>query len=380
MDSLCRLFIFLGLFMTEKNKIYLLSGIIVFVCVLILGLNFLLNYMDNHPSSSSDEIENTEIGEVGGMEEEDDYSAFKSEKGFDENPFENLGQIDKFNESSVADGRGGAETDGMAEKPVHEEKTPEKKSAVSDSAFVDPDSRKVRPSPFKIPEAKNGATLYFVFDDGGHNVENLEKYMNLPFPFAVSILPGVARSAECAALVRKNGKELMLHQPMQAENLELSPGPRAITAMMGTKEIVQLVSDNIDSLGGGVMGLNNHEGSLITSNIIKIGAVLEVCKARKIYFLDSKTTARSKAYQAGLELDTAVLLRSAPFLDNEVDRDSILTRIYESLDYANVHEKAIIIGHVDKSSGIIPELLSEMYPELLLAGYKFDVPSRINAK
>lgn len=367
--------------MTEKHKIYLLSGIIVFICVLILGLNFLLNYFDNHPSVPSDEIENMELDGVA-VDNDGEDSGFESERGFDEDPFANLGQIDKFNGGNRVDAENGAGLDKAAALPNPETdggkkaSSEETSAAVSDSSF-DPNARKVRSSAFRIPDAKNGATLYFVFDDGGHNIENLEKYMALPFPFAVSILPGVAHSSECAALVRKNGKELMLHQPMQAENLELSPGPCAITAMMGTKEIAQLVTDNIDSLGGGVMGINNHEGSLITSNIIKIGAVLEVCKAKKIYFLDSKTTARSMAYQAGLELDTSVLLRSAPFLDNDVDRDSILSRIYESLDYANVHEKAIIIGHVDKSSGILPQLLSEMYPELLLAGYKFAVPSQI---
>ncbi|MBR4630562.1 MAG: divergent polysaccharide deacetylase family protein [Treponema sp.] len=364
--------------MTEKNKLYILSGAIVFVCLAILGLNFFLNYIDKHPGSKSDEIEETMQNPVS-----DDDS-----KNFDVNPFENLSQIDKFNDENKENKENKTEpdiassekNDGAKKIDSSVAKKDDAKNAKKDEPFIDSAAKKVRMSDFKIPMAKNDATLYFVFDDAGHNVENLKRYMELPFVFSVSILPGLPHSAECAELVRKNNRELMLHQPMQAENLEISPGPKAITAMMGTKEIAQLVISNIDSLGGGVKGVNNHEGSLITSNIIKIGAVLEVCRSKKIYFLDSKTTVRSKAYQAGLELDMNVLMRSAPFLDNEVNRASILSRIYESLDYANTHEKAIIIGHVDKSVDILPDLLSEMYPALLLAGYKFDVPSNIKSE
>lgn len=232
-------------------------------------------------------------------------------------------------------------------------------------------------SPFDIPKAAYGARISFVFDDAGQSTEHLSKYIELPFPFAVAVLPGLQNSKECADAVRASGRELILHQPMQAENLQLDPGPKAVTALMNTREISEIVDSNVDELGGGVVGINNHEGSLITANVIKIGAVLEVCKNRGIYFLDSRTTPRTMAHEAALELDVRFVERTAPYLDNEIDRGKILSRIYEGLAYANRHGSALMIGHIDKSVGILPELLSEMYPYLVASGYTFVLPSAL---
>ena len=124
--------------------------------------------------------------------------------------------------------------------------------------------------------------------------------------------------------------------------------------------------------------MNNHEGSLITSNVIKIGAVLDVCDEAGIYFLDSRTTAQTKAPQAALERDMTIFEKAGPYLDNELDREKMIQRMYETLAYANAHGHAIVIGHVDKSVKILPSLLSEMYPYIKAAGYRFATPSTLN--
>lgn len=230
---------------------------------------------------------------------------------------------------------------------------------------------------FDVPKAGPGATLVFIFDDAGQSVDFVRRYTSLPFPVAVSVLPGLPRTKECAALVRRSGRELMLHQPMQSENLSLYPGPGSIQPNMTTQEISALVSANIDELGGGVRGVNNHEGSLITANAVKMGAVLETCRRRGVYFLDSKTTAGSAAAAVSLEMDIPILERNAPYIDNEINRGKMLARIMECLAYANRHGTAVIIGHVDKSADILPGLLLELHPHLVRAGYRFAVPSSL---
>lgn len=311
--------------MSEKKKIYVLVGIIIFICVAIFSLNLILNKIDkeNQKEKEAEKIENPI------------------------NPFENLSEIDKINN----------------------EKEKEKIVKIENNI-----ERKVL---FNFPKAENNAKLIFIFDDAGQNEEFLSRYLELPFPFTVAVLPGLAKSFECAELVRNAKKELILHQPMQAENLEINPGPKAITATMSTKDISNIVKENIKSLGANVKGINNHEGSLITSNIIKIGAVLEVCSDQKLYFIDSKTTKSSKVKEASLELGTKYLERNVSFLDNVVEREQILQRFYECLEHANKYGKALIFSHIDKCSDIIPELFKEMYPELLEAGYTFALPSEI---
>ncbi len=232
------------------------------------------------------------------------------------------------------------------------------------------------PCPYKIPQAKNGATLVFVIDDAGQNVSNVKKYATLPFPITIAVLPKLSHSKEAAYVVRSNNKELILHQPMQAGNLNLNPGPAAIKPGMSDAEIAALVKENLEELGPNVKGLNNHEGSLITENLSYISAVLTVAKEKGIYFLDSRTTSKTQAPQAAMNLGVTIKERDV-FIDDIVDRDEMLFQIYRGLDIANKKGKAIMIGHVDKSVNILPDLLRDMEPYLRAKGYTFSTPSQI---
>lgn len=272
------------------------------------------------------------------------------------------------------------------QKPAQSERTkPEKAKASKNSqlaSLVPPREQEtiqqnIPKNRFGLPPAAKGATLVIVIDDAGRSVENTKRYASLPFPITIAVLPKLPNSRSCADAVRMAGKEVILHQPMQSTNLNLDPGPGKITADMSTYEIAQIVKQNLLELGPGVKGMNNHEGSLITSNVIKIGAVLEVCNEMGVYFLDSRTTAQTQAPQAALERDMHIFEKAGPYLDNDIDRAKMLERMRESLAYANRHGRAIVIGHVDKSVKILPDLLAEMYPEIKAAGYRLATPSML---
>lgn len=229
--------------------------------------------------------------------------------------------------------------------------------------------------PFAVPPARNGATLVLVLDDAGRSAENVRRYAALPFPLTIAVLPRLPQSRACADAARAAGKEVILHQPMQAMNPRLDPGEGAIRAAMSGAEIAAVIQENLAELGPGIVGMNNHEGSLITADIVRIGMVLDVCRERGIYFLDSRTTAETKAPQAALERDMPIFEKAGPYIDNEIDRDKMLTRLYETLAYANEHGRAVVIAHVDKSVDILPALLAELYPYLAAQGYRFATPS-----
>ena len=220
----------------------------------------------------------------------------------------------------------------------------------------------------------SGGKLVFVFDDAGHNLNQLEPFLKLPFKVVIAVLPGLPHSAEAAAAARKAGKQVILHQPMQAVNLSVDPGPSAIKPDMHTYEIEDLVRKNLAEIGP-VVGLNNHEGSLITATQSAIGAVLDVCKAENIFFLDSRTNAETKAPQAALERGMKIYERDI-FLDNEPGRDDIIAMIKKGLAVADKKGYAIMIGHI-WSDGLAA-IISEMYPDLVAQGYVFTDISGLN--
>ena len=228
----------------------------------------------------------------------------------------------------------------------------------------------------EIPLAVNGAKLVLIFDDGGQNLSQLESFLALPFPVTVAVLPKLAHSKQAAERVRKSGKELMLHQPMQAINLSVNPGPGAITPDMTLYEIETLLRENIAEIGP-VRGVNNHEGSLICEDEVKIGTVLQVCSNMGLYFVDSRTTSQTRVPQAAMSLGLSYYERNV-FIDNTKNRADIISEIMKGVSIANKNGTAIMIGHV-WSADVLPEILSELYPLLSGKGYVFTTVSASGA-
>lgn len=253
-------------------------------------------------------------------------------------------------------------------KPAQDvQNRPSQSATVTASTAANTSSNAAKPK-------SNGAKLVFVFDDAGHNLNQLEPFLKLPFKVVIAVLPGLPHSAEAAAAARKAGKQVILHQPMQAVNLSVDPGPSAIKPDMHTYEIEDLVRKNLAEIGP-VVGLNNHEGSLITATQSAIGAVLDVCKAENIFFLDSRTNAETKAPQAALERGMKIYERDI-FLDNEPGRDDIIAMIKKGLAVADKKGHAIMIGHI-WSDGLAA-IIKELYPDLVAQGYVFTDISGLN--
>ena len=228
---------------------------------------------------------------------------------------------------------------------------------------------KQEPVKTEVPTIKptKSGKLVFVFDDAGHNMTQLKPFLSMPFPITVAILPKLAYSKDAALALKNAGVCSILHQPMQAVNLSVDPGPGAIKPEMYSYEIEEIVKENLAEVGP-VIGLNNHEGSLITASQSDIGTVLDVCKEKGIIFLDSRTNSESKAKQAALERGMTILERDI-FLDNIQDKDEIIAMVNKGLEIADKKGYAIMIGHVWCKD--LANILSELYPELKAQGYEF---------
>lgn len=230
---------------------------------------------------------------------------------------------------------------------------------------------------FGFPFAKQNAKLVIIFDDGGQNLSQLEKCLSLPFPVTVAVLPQLPHSKEAASRVRATGNDVMLHQPMQAININVNPGPSAILPDMNFEQIRKTLLDNIAEVGP-VVGLNNHEGSLITEDENRIGVVLEVANEKGIFFLDSRTTSQTRVPQVAMEEGFSYYQRDI-FLDNSKSRADIILEIKKGVQIANKNGTAIMIGHV-WSADVLPNVLREVYPELVKKGYRFTTVQKSGAQ
>jgi len=227
-----------------------------------------------------------------------------------------------------------------------------------------------------LPELPSKGKLIFVFDDAGHNLEQLQYFLDLPFPCTIAVLPKLPNSRETARRIRAAGKELILHQPMQALDPNIDPGKGAVKPGMSREEIKKIIASNVEEIGP-IAGMNNHEGSLITSDEEAMEAVLELCREKNIYFLDSRTSSKSVVPQAAKKLNMSIWER-AVFLDNKKDKAYMKKQIIDGLEIASQRGEAIMIGHVFTVDLAI--LLKEMYSDLTQEGYTFSTISKSKGK
>jgi len=235
--------------------------------------------------------------------------------------------------------------------------------------------------PFPIAHAKSPDSprsepaLIIVIDDAGHNLEQLDPFLKLPFPLTIAVLPGLAYSVQSADRIRASGKELILHQPMQALG-GTDPGPGAISLDMTPTAAAEVLASNLDSLGS-VAGINNHMGSALTRDPERMRAVLDIVKMRGIYYLDSLTSSGTATAALCREMELPYWERDV-FLDNSGDKQSILHALEEGKKTASAQGAAVMIGHVWSSE--LAQTLMDIYPQLVEEGYSLSTISHYMIK
>lgn len=254
-----------------------------------------------------------------------------------------------------------AATEKIAPQSKKTATVPEKSGTVQHKNNTQPLAKPEQPK----KQPPYSGTITFVFDDAGHNLTQLEHFLRLPFPCTIAVLPGLRYSSESARRIRKAGKQVILHQPMQSVDLRIDPGPGAIVPGLTAEQIKTIVRKNLEEIWPAA-GMNNHEGSLITADEYAMKAVLEVAAEKHIFFLDSRTTAQSVAAKVAKEQNMAIWER-AIFIDNDKSRIAMETQIKKGLSIAKRTGSAIMIGHVFTVE--LAELLTEMYPFMVDEGY-----------
>lgn len=220
-------------------------------------------------------------------------------------------------------------------------------------------------------KAKPKGVLIFVIDDAGHNTYQLEAFLKFPGPLSIAVLPGLPHSRQAAAMARAAGKELLLHQPMEALN-GLDPGPGAIGTDMSEDQIRAILRANLAEMPGAA-GMNNHMGSKATSDVRSMSIVLDEARRAGLYFLDSLTIGDSVVHSVAALMKLPTWERTV-FLDNSPDRDSIIKYVNEGLKVAEKRGYAVMIGHVWSSE--LAQTLTDLYPGLIERGFSLSTISR----
>ncbi len=189
-----------------------------------------------------------------------------------------------------------------------------------------------------------------VIDDLGQDLKPAQELLALPDRVTLAVLPGLPQSKKIAELARKQGREVLVHLPMEAKNHEgRRPAPGMLRSDMTPMEFLSAVNDDLDSVPGAA-GVNNHEGSALTENRQAMTFLMPELSKRSLFFLDSLTTPKSTAYTVAKAAGLRAAKRDV-FLDNDSNRPSSIRQQFSELArIAREHGKAIGIGHPHPST------------------------------
>lgn len=193
------------------------------------------------------------------------------------------------------------------------------------------------------PAALGDKYASIIIDDLGNNIEHGHDIAILPAALTLAILPQTTYARDIARLGVKHNKEIMLHLPLQSVvHSKASPG--TLNLHMTKQAFVRQLRQNLNAVPY-IRGVNNHMGSLLTRHPGHMSWLMEELKRhKKLYFVDSKTTARSIADQLASEYRIPNMSRDF-FLDPDDSEATLQRQFNRFIARVNSHGYALAIAH-----------------------------------
>ena len=191
--------------------------------------------------------------------------------------------------------------------------------------------------------AKNSARLAIIIDDLGSDRAAAEAVFALGYPLTISILPNHEHSPDIAQEAHRRGFQVMLHLPMQSVANE-TPEAQELRSGTPPPEVAAMVDRFLQNVPDAA-GVNNHQGSQATADAALMDELMPVLRDRHLFYLDSRTTAATVAYDTAQDFGVRSAFRNVPFLDDVTQVAAVRKQLELALRGAREKGEAVAIGH-----------------------------------
>ncbi len=234
-------------------------------------------------------------------------------------------------------------------------------------------NKKILSPPFVTkPLISKKAKVAIIIDDVGYNPSILREIAKIPIPLTGAFLPYTPYLKECLKEATVHGFEIMLHLPLEPLDPSHNPGPGLIRHNWSEAEIERQLTRDLDAVPG-AKAINNHMGSLGTQDPYLMACLMKIIHTKKLFFIDSRTTAKSVAEKYALEYQVPFAKRRV-FIDNDDNPTSKKAALRELLKIALRDGSAIGIAHGKDGNATV---ITEMLPEFIHAGIEFVLVSEL---
>ena len=206
-----------------------------------------------------------------------------------------------------------------------------------------------RATPASIVGAKNStgkvvdARLAIIIDDLGSDRAAADSVFALGYPLTVSVLPNHEHSMDIAKEAHRRGFQVMLHLPMQSVANETSEAQELRPGMLAP-EVTALIDQFLQNVPD-IAGVNNHQGSQATADTALMDELMPVLRDRNLFYVDSRTTAATVAYDTAQDFGVRSAFRNVPFLDDVAEVAAVRKQLELALRGAREKGEAVAIGH-----------------------------------
>jgi len=212
------------------------------------------------------------------------------------------------------------------------------------------------------------AKVAIVIDDWGYNLRYLNLLKQIDVPITISILPNLRYSSKIAEQVRLQGKEVILHLPLepQRKGREIRLEEHTIISEMSRDEIIKNLKLALASVPF-ARGVSNHMGSRATSNIQLMSTIFSELRKKGMFFLDNLVTDKSVCAELAKKSKIKFTQRDF-FLDNSDNYEYIKEQIKKLTEFAHELGYAVGIGHARLTT---LKALKDTIPSIQAEGIKF---------
>ena len=189
----------------------------------------------------------------------------------------------------------------------------------------------------------NNPRLAIIIDDLGYDRSAADAVLALSFPLTVSVLPHLPLSSEVAEEAQRRGDQVMLHLPMESEADGAKPEDIELRVGMNAAQVNETLAGMLETVPYAV-GVNNHQGSRATADPALMQALMPALRQRGLFFIDSRTDAKTVAYDTAERNGVRAASRKV-FLDDVASREAILKQLELAARDAQRDGFTIAIGH-----------------------------------
>jgi len=187
--------------------------------------------------------------------------------------------------------------------------------------------------------------MALILDDVGYDLEALKRVLKLPYPVAISVIPNAPHAVRAAQMAHAAGHIVMLHLPMEPSNPKYSHqmDDAFLRVGMSRDDVRRIMLDDLARIPH-VAGVNNHMGSRLTSMEMPMRWVMDVCRERSLFFVDSRTSKDSVAAKLARETGLTWGERRV-FLDDSLKSEDLEASWQVARHRASRNAPVIVIVH-----------------------------------